>query len=115
MTAVTAALVRAYAGIDSGAAPADATITDALTNQAQVLAETLGKSAIDYSNCTASEAEILKLRTAAVVILTSPLGTDSYQAARAAALNMQANTLLAEMTRGSGKIFVDILGVNIPR
>lgn len=115
MTAVTAALVRAYAGIDTAGTPADASITTALTNEAQILAETLGKGAIDYSNCTASEAEILTLRTAAIVILTSSLGTETYQIAKARAFDLKAAELLHAMTQSTNRFFVDILGVNIPR
>jgi hypothetical protein len=111
MVTVSNTIIRELAGLAATDAPSDTALTDFQTEGARYVAVKVGKATIDPSSCTEGEAYVIQLIAAS---LARGSRHESDQLNDAERLMRQADKALDDLL-STGKIWVDVLGVNISR
>lgn len=114
MVAVSNTIIRELAGLAAADAPSDTALTDFQTEAARYVAVRVGKSSVDPTSCTEGECYVIQLLAAAFALASRPSESSSAHLDQADKLRSKAENALDDLL-STGKIWVDILGVNISR
>ena len=114
MVTVSNTVIRELAGLASTDAPSDTALTDFSTEAARYVAVRVGKSTIDPTSCTEGECYVIQLISASFALESRPSEGSSAHLEQSRALRTSAEAALDDLL-STGKIWVDVLGVNISR
>jgi hypothetical protein len=114
MVAVSNTVIRELAGLATTDAPSDTALTDFNTEASRYVAVRVGKSSIDPASCTDGECYVIQLLSASFALGSRPSEASTAHFDQSAALRQRAEAALDDLL-STGKIWVDVLGVNISR
>jgi hypothetical protein len=114
MVAVSNTVIRELAGLNTTDAPSDTALTDFTNEAARYVAVRVGKSTIDATSCTEGECYVIQLLAAGFAVQSLPKDMNQTRLDQGEALRRKAEAALDDLL-SSGKLWVDVLGVNISR
>jgi hypothetical protein len=114
MVAVSNTVIRELAGLATTDAPSDTALTDFQTEAARYVAVRVGKSSVDPTSCTDGECHVIQLLSASFALTSRPSEGSSAHLDQSSRLRSEAEAALDDLL-SSGKLWADILGVNISR